>query len=774
MHALNETNAQKLCNYYIQNSQYCPLSALIGTLLFRLNSSSSSSCILDDNLRTIMLESLVNGFTEDAEFNLDDIFRLNSLTIIFALKLTSEYFNYEQFQLCLTLLSKTCGYCKKSNPQWNIPTETLTKFFKEFVISWYASNIIKMDASYQDYLNELDFWEDMISGYSFSLRWKNNVEEYLRERFTNNTITHKYLTDLIIELQTKHPSRNVLKAIIINQLISMLKDISSKERNLLVKRLYQVFSEINQLKIVGEIINQVLMVEKGHHKNFPQSIHFINWGSWDLYFTLLNMADEDNILSNDVKDIVSIAIHPHFTSFLDEIASLSLPLQILEQIHKNKEYFANLVKIFQELDCISDGMQDDDVNQHLDLCLDMYKWYLEQKKLFNNFLQLLGIMENINNECIENFLTMKNHQRSTDEIICKEYSKIGFSANFMAENPFMQQIYQNYDKFESICNISPLVLQSSIAVHIFRDFPHRIVILEEYFDFMIFYEHIWDPTFDFCEVVFQSICDQTIFLSKIRIYFDGLTKLHSIEDAIFQLHSVIQHYKNLKPPDKLNSILKDVANKIHIFIGSERYFRAAHVISELKVMLKITTKFDTIDSIIDMEPTQSDKKLSELYTTHPNSISSIAKKLSSLNLEVINAVIYNSTLITWIRDNMADLNEVKAFVDVSLTTCGGDPVEIDRITGLSSVCTNLAPLIFETNINTSCDKLLTECSQITNNTEKTTNLIKLLEQAGMNVKFWDELKRSHGAVEETTLMQFDNIIQNGTFNLMVGGSCKLN
>ena len=396
----------------------------------------------------------------------------------------------------------------------------------------------------------------------------------------------------------------------------------------------------------------------------------------------------------------------------------------------------------------------------------MFKWYLGQRKLFIDFKDLLGIMNNIDDEWIQDFLSMQYHRKRTIEIC----SPGGFSDILLEENKIIQQINQNYKEFESICNISQTVLRSSIISHLFGESNQ----ITESFDFRIFYEQIWAPTLEFCDEIFQSIFNQTILLSKIRVYFDEYTKLDSIENEILQLQSVVQHYRNLKPPDKLNDPLKNVANKIHLYLRSERYFLAAHLISELKVMFKINTNFDIVESIIDMKQTHSDKKLSDVYSTDPISTSNFVRNFSSLNLVVMQAVISNSILITWIKENMSDLNEVKAFVDVCLTTCDDNPLEVDRITGLSSVCTNLAPLIFETNENTSCDKFLIKCSQITSNEEKNENFIKLFDQVGKNVKFWEELKGSHGDVEETTLLQFDNIIQNGTFNLKVGGSSILN
>ena len=147
--------------------------------------------------------------------------------------------------------------------------------------------------------------------------------------------------------------------------------------------------------------------------------------------------------------------------------------------------------------------------------------------------------------------------------------------------------------------------------------------------------------------------------------------------------------------------------------------------------------------------------------------------LSKSNLDVIQAIIDRIDFIMWIRNNLKDLNELKTFVDISLTTCGGSPVDVDRITCLSSVCTNFAPIIFQIDENTNYETLIARCRQVIESVERNKELTKLLRQVGENVTLWEEMKRSHGSVEETTLMQLDSIMNSGKFRLKVGESLNL-
>ena len=116
--------------------------------------------------------------------------------------------------------------------------------------------------------------------------------------------------------------------------------------------------------------------------------------------------------------------------------------------------------------------------------------------------------------------------------------------------------------------------------------------------------------------------------------------------------------------------------------------------------------------------------------------------LSKSNLDVIQAIIDRIEFIMWIKSNLKDLNELKTFVDISLTTCGGNPVDVDRITCLSSICTNFAPIIFQIDENTSYETLIARCRQVIESVERNKELTKLLRQVEENVRFWEEMKNS--------------------------------
>ncbi|KAI6647051.1 E3 ubiquitin-protein ligase [Oopsacas minuta] len=763
IYTLNEGNAIDMCEYFIQSHE-CPLSALMSALLFRLMVSRSRpnpdiSVKKDDKLITEVLKSLSMAFKGEPEFLVDDIYRLNNLTINLALKLSTD-FNRKQFELCLTLISEAYEYCyTESGANATISSENISELFNEFVIKWYEFHIRKQEMSYEDLLFELDFWENLLSVYSFSqsIEWKINLRNFLKKRFTDTNILLEYL----IKILTLQPTDNLMQEILINELFSRIVDLYSKDRIPIVKRLFHYFSENNQLQKLNIIFSQILLDEE---KTFYQNInwHFVSWDLWDIYFSFLSLVNIDQILSKDAKIMLENA-RGQFSLFLDAITGHSITVGNLKQIDKNKDSFSVLISIFIQSVALSKNL-DKLTHMELDVCLEMLKWFLEQMDMLRTLYRFTEKFDEINDENISKFLplTFDGHEI---RMLCSSGEKLQLS---IISHPDITKIV-NFEHFKSLCTISESIQESSVITEVFKDVSNGRGIQMDEFDISDFYNHVWLPAWDICILLVKNISNESILLSELSKYFKVTEKYEEIENELILLDSECEHYQNT--PNQVKKSFKSSANKIHIYFTLLRRSQVATLICELKEKFSIKTNFESIEKLKNASDMYYNKKLSVMDAK----VGELANDLGilSYNLEVIQAVIENIAFIRWVKENMIDLNEVKAFVDISLTACEGNPVETDRITCFSSVCSNFSPFIFGINENTSYETLITRCKQVIETVGKNEKLTVLLGQVGKNVTFWDEMKRSHGAIEETTLVELDNLMKSGVFILKVGDSSNL-
>ena len=133
-YSLNENNVNVIYAF-IKDTQHFPLSALMAAILFRIQHTQQRDITRDDKLRTEVMKALTIAFTNDStKFDVNDINRLTKLTLVLTFKLPIQYFNQEQFKLCMTLLSQGFSYCDSHLPDNPIiPFEKMTQFFNNFV-----------------------------------------------------------------------------------------------------------------------------------------------------------------------------------------------------------------------------------------------------------------------------------------------------------------------------------------------------------------------------------------------------------------------------------------------------------------------------------------------------------------------------------------------------------------------------------------------------------------------------------------------------------------
>ena len=760
MYTLNEGNAEEMCNYFINNPQLFPLSALMSVLLHRLVNNSQNSMEVQvvkyKHLRKQVMECLCNCLTKDTNFNFNDIYRLNLLTITFAVKLPVQYFNSHQFKLCLKLISNL-NDCIFHLSEQTLPIGKITNLFENFVIIWYQMNVRCYNVSSEGFYTEIQFWEVLTTEYSFSKsdEWKDNVVKHLKHQFKDTYISREYIIHVLINRHIE----DTIKEILINELYSRLDNINSEERIVLVENLFNRFLEIDELEKLNKLLSKILIDEKENFE-YNSEEHFITWILWITYFSLNGREDIKNILSEDANNMLEKA-RPKFSQLIDSINKISIHVSLLKEIVNKRDYFTSLATMFLQMDCTSESTFSE-IYEDLNKCISLYEWLEEQRRLLNILNKFTGKFNMVDDEHIRLFLAESFDNHNMDRICNFE----GESKILLLQHPEISDII-NFAHFRSICKICSSIQDSSIIMRVFETVIHDKPALHKKFDISIFYETIWIPAWGICMTLCRKVSDESIIISEMCNYLDATENYETVESQLILLECGCELYQTD------NSVVRPApqssVRKIHTFLSLLRCSQAATLICEMKEMFLIKSDFGVIEKMKNANQEYFQKQLSEMDAR----VEGIAISVASLNIDTLRIIKENIHLFLWIRNNINDLNTVKIFVDISLANCGDNRVDIDRITCFSSVCTNFAPLIFGIDQNTSYERFISICMQIVDNFQKNKKMTKLLRQVGSNMRYWEELKQSHGAVEETTMSQLDNIIKCGIFNFNLEESFHL-
>ena len=756
MYTLNEGNAEEICNHYTNNPQLFPLSALMGVLLHRLfHNSQNRMEVLPGKyifLRKHVMESLCNCLTKDAKFVYNDIYRLSLLTITFAVKLPAQYFNSHQFKLCLRLISNLSDYISNL---WDrtLPIEEITKLFDKLVIGWYKINVKHYHTSFEEFYTEIQFWEDITTEYSFSQsdEWKASVVKFLQLQFKDFYIIQEYILQVLVN----RPIKDTIKEILINELYSRLNRINSEERIFLAEKLFTRFLEIDELEKLNKLLSQILIDEKENFESNSEQ-HFITWILWIPYFSLSGRGDIKNILFEDANNMLEKA-RLKFSQLINSINKMSIRISLLKEIVNKRDYFTSLATMFLQMDCNSENTFSV-VYEDLNKCISLYEWLEEHKNLLKILYKFVGKINMGDDEHIRSFLADSFDNHSIDTICNFQ----GESRIHLLQHPEISDII-NFVHYRSICIICNSVQYSSIIMRVFKTVINEKAALLMNFDISVFYETNWLPAWDICMTLCNEISDESIIISEMCKYLDATETYETVENQLISLRHGCELYQT--DNSIVRQALQSSVRKINTFLTLSRCSQAATLICEMKEMFLIKSDFDVIEKMKDANQEYFQKQLSEMDAR----VEGITMSVAFLDIDTMRTIKENIHLFLWIRDNINDLKAMKIFVDISLANCGDNRVDVDRITCFSSVCINFAPLIFGIDQDTGCERFISVCDSI----EKNNKITKLLKQVGSNMRYWEELKQSHGAVEETTISQLDNIIKCGSFNFNLGESFDL-
>ncbi|XP_053390338.1 E3 ubiquitin-protein ligase rnf213-alpha-like, partial [Mercenaria mercenaria] len=124
-------------------------------------------------------------------------------------------------------------------------------------------------------------------------------------------------------------------------------------------------------------------------------------------------------------------------------------------------------------------------------------------------------------------------------------------------------------------------------------------------------------------------------------------------------------------------------------------------------------------------------------------------------------------LVHWLKESMkkSGLKELKVFVDLAFMSAGDEPINIARVQCLHSAVTGYAPLIFDLDESCGYKQLLNLCAVVWKELEANPKLPEKLRDTTRQLQWLKEIKKAHGSVEVTSLMQAEAINANGIFTV---------
>ncbi|XP_053396018.1 E3 ubiquitin-protein ligase rnf213-alpha-like [Mercenaria mercenaria] len=133
--------------------------------------------------------------------------------------------------------------------------------------------------------------------------------------------------------------------------------------------------------------------------------------------------------------------------------------------------------------------------------------------------------------------------------------------------------------------------------------------------------------------------------------------------------------------------------------------------------------------------------------------------------DCLDAFVQSGALVTWLKETMSKLKELKVFVDLAFMSAGDVPMNIKKVQCLHSAVTGYAPLIFDLEQKAGHIELLDRCKIVWKELDANENLPVQLVDTCKELQWLKDVKKAHVSVEVTSLVQADAINECGIYSV---------
>ena len=313
----------------------------------------------------------------------------------------------------------------------------------------------------------------------------------------------------------------------------------------------------------------------------------------------------------------------------------------------------------------------------------------------------------------------------------------------------------NSDYFNNIVNCNPRFLDSSL-LKLYIESKAKILGCQ-IFSYEEFISSIWIPLIDEMDSLLISLSDLSITITDTKQKFEILEI--NLELSA-ELNAIRNEIARLRGSNYNISQAVEIIPKLFTLISLSRIIE---LITSTWKKYEFTGDFSMMHRIADTIKHIDTLKLREL----PQDLfvkNQLLFNLNDLHKDFLNEFNLSREFVCWVKENLHDIKEIKSFVDLASTTCGENPTDIDRITCLLTVCTELQPMIYLP-MTTDFSGFIKELEILTLILMKNPKLPKMLRDVSQSLYLWKDLINAKSSIEEDTMSLMNRIVTSSTLHI---------
>ncbi|XP_049419183.1 E3 ubiquitin-protein ligase rnf213-beta isoform X2 [Epinephelus fuscoguttatus] len=192
---------------------------------------------------------------------------------------------------------------------------------------------------------------------------------------------------------------------------------------------------------------------------------------------------------------------------------------------------------------------------------------------------------------------------------------------------------------------------------------------------------------------------------------------------------------------------------------------AASAMLRIAEKMRLSGNFTEIDTLSQLEEETFKQRtlgsLSDDLLRAKQQLSTVTKRHTACLEEFL----ASQTLVSWVRENLKDMSDVKVYVDLASISAGENDREIDQVACFHDAVMGYAPLLYSLSPRAGFEDFMRCAQQVWDTQNRDEKLPDKLRESTRLLSWLKEMKETHGSVEQSSLSLASSINAHGVYHI---------
>ncbi|KAK5851292.1 hypothetical protein PBY51_002095 [Eleginops maclovinus] len=279
------------------------------------------------------------------------------------------------------------------------------------------------------------------------------------------------------------------------------------------------------------------------------------------------------------------------------------------------------------------------------------------------------------------------------------------------------------------------------------------------------YEILWQPLLTEFSRLGVSMADASITFEELNEVWmesgdQGDGKLMKKELSL--MSEILCESGKLKPEKKwVDQRLAEIQGYRQL----QEAAAAASAMLKIAEQMNLSGNFAEIETLIQLEEDTFKQRPLGSLTADLFQAKEQLSEVTKHHTACLEEFLVSQTLVSWVRENLKNMSDVKVYVDLASISAGENDTEIDQVACFHDAVMGYAPLLYSLSPHAGFQEFLKCAKQVWETQNRDEKLPDKLRESTRLLNWLKALKETHGSVEQSSLSLASSINADGVYHI---------